>query len=123
MICLVYSNERDPSAKEKRSQSLMEEENIVVKFIYFSGILMVNKYREGNMNKNLKVGLKVSEIAELEPMGVSKLMYILCGCFHPKTLKLQTEMIEATAYTREITIANIYHTGLHTRTQYSTQAS
>jgi hypothetical protein len=31
----------------------------------------VNKYREGKMKRTLKRGLKVPEIAEIEPIGVS----------------------------------------------------
>jgi hypothetical protein len=35
------------------------------------GIPIVNKYREGKMKRTLKRGLKVPEIAEMEPLGVS----------------------------------------------------
>ena len=34
---------------------------------------IANKYREGKMKRTLKRGLKVPEIAEMEPIGVSVL--------------------------------------------------
>ena len=37
------------------------------------GIPIVNKYREGKMKRTLKRGLKVPEIVEMEPLGVSVL--------------------------------------------------
>ncbi len=34
-------------------------------------IPIANKYREGKMKRTLKRGLKVPEIAEMEPIGIS----------------------------------------------------